>query len=248
MAIAIMARLQPWLDRVDNLELRERILLLATTVTVMFLLADTLILQPTLKAQQVSQQQILELGVKLNSLQQNAQLLSYTSATDPVISRRMSRDQLVLKLAGLDTRIASQLGTLVEPVQAAEVLERLLSAHSGLKLTSLNATTKPLKGMDREQQTETPGLVRYQLDLVVQGSYLDLLTYLQSLKDMPGKFFWQQVDFQATQYPHAETRLKLFTLIKYHDVDRAETTPEDGLLRDPTHPQQEQLQSITETG
>ena len=212
MAIAIKTHLQPWLERIDNLELRERILLLAAAVAVMFLLIDTLILQPTLKAQQVARQQIVDLEVKLNSLRQSAQLLSHTSDSDPAASRRQSRDQLAAELAELDTRIISQLGALVEPAQAAQVLEQLLSSHTGLKLTTLNASAEPLKDMELEQQSETPGLARYQLDMVVQGSYLDLLNYLQSLEAMPWKFFWQQVDFQTTEHPHAETRLQLYTL------------------------------------
>jgi MSHA biogenesis protein MshJ len=212
MAIAIKTHLQPWLERIDNLELRERILLLAAAVAVMFLLIDTLILQPTLKAQQVARQQIVDLEVKLNSLRQSAQLLSYKSDSDPMASRRQSRDQLAAELTELDTRIISQLGALVEPAQAARVLEQLLSSHTGLKLTTLNASAEPLKDMDLEQPSETPGLARYQLDMVVQGSYLDLLNYLQSLEAMPWKFFWQQVDFQATEHPHAETRLQLYTL------------------------------------
>ena len=212
MAIAIKTRLQPWLERIDNLELRERILLLAAAVAVMFLLIDTLILQPTLKAQQVARQQIVDLEVKLNSLRQSAQLLNYKSDSDLATSRRQSRDQLAAELAELDSRIISQLGALVEPAQAARVLEQLLSSHTGLKLTTLNASAEPLKDMELEQPSETPGLARYQLDMVVQGSYLDLLNYLQSLEAMPWKFFWQQVDFQATEHPHAETRLLLYTL------------------------------------
>ncbi len=212
MAIAIKTRLQPWLERIDNLELRERILLLAAAVAVMFLLIDTLILQPTLKAQQVARQQIVDLEVKLNSLRQSAQLLNYKSDSDLATSRRQSRDQLAAELAELDSRIISQLGALVEPAQAARVLEQLLSSHTGLKLTTLSASAEPLKDMELEQPSETPGLARYQLDMVVQGSYLDLLNYLQSLEAMPWKFFWQQVDFQATEHPHAETRLQLYTL------------------------------------
>lgn len=212
MAIAIKTHLQPWLERIDNLALRERILLLAAAVAVMFLLIDTLILQPTLKAQQVAGQQIVDLEVKLNSLRQSAQLLSYKSDSDLAASRRQSRDQLAAELAELDSRIISQLGALVEPAQAARVLEQLLSSHTGLKLTTLNASAEPLKDMELEQPSETPGLARYQLDMVVQGSYLDLLNYLQSLEAMPWKFFWQQVDFQATEHPHAETRLQLYTL------------------------------------
>ncbi len=212
MAIAIKAWLQPWLERIDNLELRERVLLLAASVAVMFLLTDTLVLQPTLKAQQVARQEIIDLEVKLNSLRQNAQLLSYKTDSDPTATQRQTRDRLATELAELDSRIVNQLGALVEPAQAAQVLEQLLGSHPGLKLTTLTANAEPLTDLELEQQTAAPGLARYQLDMIVQGSYLDILNYLQSLEAMPWKFFWQQVDFQATEHPHAETRLQLYTL------------------------------------
>jgi len=212
MAIAIKAQLQPWLERIDNLELRERILLLAASVAVMFLLTDTLLLQPTLKAQQVARQEIIDLEVKLNSLRQNAQLLSVQMDSDPTASRRQKRDRLTTELGDLDTQITTQLGALVEPAQAAQLLEQLLGSHPGLKLATLNASSEPLDDLELDQQTEAPGLARYQLDMVVKGGYLDLLNYLQSLEAMPWKFFWKQVDFQATEHPHAETRLQLYTL------------------------------------
>jgi MSHA biogenesis protein MshJ len=212
MAIAIKEQLQPWLERIDNLELRERILLLAATVAVMFLLTDTLVLQPTLKAQQVARQEIIDLEVKLNSLRQNAQLLSVQMDSDPTASRRQTRDLLTKELGDLDTQITTQLGALVEPAQAAQLLEQLLSSHTGLKLATLNASSEPLDDLELKQQTEAPGLARYQLDMVVRGGYLDLLNYLQSLEAMPWKFFWKQIDFQATEHPHAETRLLLYTL------------------------------------
>lgn len=216
MELAIKARLQPWLDRVDALELRERILLMAAGITVMFLLVDNLWLQPTLKAQRVTEQQIADLEIKLNSLQQNAGLLSMNSSADPLAPRHQHRDRLHSELAELDARILSQLGALVEPAQAAKVLEKLLDRHAGLQLATLSATTEPLNDMSTAAAPDSPGLARYQVDMVVKGGYLEVLNYLASLEKLLWKFFWQQVNFQSTEYPHAETRLQLYTLGAAH--------------------------------
>lgn len=212
MAVAINARINDWLERIDQMELRERLLLLVTAVIVMFLLVDTLLLQPTLKAQQVTQAAISEFEVKLNGLRQNAQLYVYKSESDPLESRRQTQAQLTRELADLDDRIVGQLGALVEPAQAAEVLEQVLSGHPRLKLATLSASTRGLDSPDTDQSSAPTGLARYQLDMVVHGNYLDLIVYLQNLEAMPWKFFWQQVEFQSTEYPHAETRIKLYTL------------------------------------
>ena len=212
MELALRARVQPWLERIDALELRERVLLMAAGIALMYLLLDTLWLHPALKAQQLTEQRIEDLEIKLNSLQQNARLLSYRTSTDPLQSRRETRDQLHSELAELDARIVGQLGALVEPAQAAQVLERLLSDHSGLSLINLSASTEPLGDLINETSANASELARYQVDMALKGGYLDVLKYLHSLESLPWKFFWRQVNFQLTEYPHAETRMQLYTL------------------------------------
>jgi MSHA biogenesis protein MshJ len=209
---ALKVQLQQWIDRVDALDLRERILLLAATVVVSFLIVDSLLLQPTLKAQQIAEERISNLETQLGALNQQANLLSYKSDEDPLASRSETRDNLASELGELNTRILGQLGALVEPAQAARVLEQVLTGHRELKLKSLQASAESLSNLDVEKQSGGTGLGRYQLEMVVEGRYLDLLHYLQELEAMPWKFFWQTVDFQMAEYPHAETRLQLYTL------------------------------------
>lgn len=212
MAIALTTQIQQWTDRIDALELRERILLLTAAIVVLYLLVDSLGLQPIFKTQQVTSERISDLETKLGAMRQQADLFNYKSDHDPMAERQTKRDNLAAELAGLDNRIVSQLGALVEPAQAAEVLEQVLTGHRGLKLKSLEASSEPLSNLEIENQVNGSGLARYQLQMVVEGGYLDLLRYLQELETMPWKFFWQEVDFQTADYPRAETRLQLYTL------------------------------------
>jgi len=211
-AVALTAQLQQWVDRIDALELRERILLLAATVVVVYLLVDSLGLQPILKAQQVSSQHISELETKLGAMRRQADLFNYKSERDPLAERQQKREALAAELGTLDNRIVGQLGALVEPAQAADMLEQVLTGHRGLKLKSLQASSEPLTDLEFGEQGSAGGLGRYQIEMVVEGGYLDLLHYLQELEAMPWKFFWQEVDFQTVDYPRAETRLQLYTL------------------------------------
>jgi MSHA biogenesis protein MshJ len=214
MALTLKARLQPWLERVDALELRERLLLMAAGLAVMFLLVDTLWLQPALNAQQVERERISGLETKLNGLRQNARLLTFSGDDDQLQQRHRERDRLQSELDGLDARIVGQLGALVEPAQAARVLEQLLENYAGLKLKTLTASTDALA----EDGTGGAGdLARYRVDMVISGGYLELLHYLQKLEKLPWKFFWQQINFQSSVYPDAETRLQLYTLGAGHD-------------------------------
>jgi MSHA biogenesis protein MshJ len=210
-AITIKAQAAKWIDRIDAMELRERVLLLAATIVVLFLIVDSFALEPTLKAQQITEQRMTELELKLGGLRQQASLLSLQTDENPLASLHESRDNLASQLAELDNRILGQLGALVEPAQAAEMLEQVLSGHRGLKLTSLEASSEPLGESDVPQHA-AGGLGRYQLQLVVEGAYLDLLSYLEELEAMPWKVFWQKADLQVAEYPRAVTRLQLYTL------------------------------------
>ncbi len=206
------ATIRQWAERVDALELRERILLLLAAVAVLFLLVNSLALQPMLKAQQVTEQRISDLEMQLSALHQQANMLNFKSDEDPLAPRYAKRDNLAAQLAELDTRIVDQMGALVEPAQAAEVLEQVLSSHRGLKLKSLQASAESLRDLELEDPNSSGGLGRYQLEMIVEGGYLDLLRYLQDLEAMPWKFFWQSADLRTVEYPRAETHLQLYTL------------------------------------
>lgn len=204
-------KVQYWIDRIDALELRERVLLLAATVAILFLSVDSAGFQPTLKAQQVAEERISEMEMKLGALRQQAMLLSYKTDEDVLAARYSNRDTLAKELAALDARIVDQLGALVEPAQAAELLEQVLTRHRGLKITSLRASAEPLDQLAGNAE-QAGKLGRYQLDLVLEGGYLDLMRYLEALESMPWKFFWQTVDFRVNEYPRAVSRLQLYTL------------------------------------
>ena len=209
--MGLKIKLQQLSERIDALELRERVLLLVAAVAVLFFSIDTLALQPVLKSQQVVRERITGLESRLDALRQHARLLRYRSDAEPLQARHEQRDKLRLELASLDKQIVEQLGALVEPAQAADVLEQVLSNHRGLRLVNLEASTRTLDDVEIEDG-DPAGLGRYQIDMVVDGNYMDVLAYLGELESLPWKFFWQKVVFQTTEYPHATTRLQLYTL------------------------------------
>lgn len=216
MTAAVTVRLQQWGECIDALDLRERILLLAASVVVLFLIIDSLGLKPALESQHAAEQRIADMEMKLSALHRQASLFNDKSNHNPLISRYESRDRLAAELSGLDARISGQLGALVDPAQAAELLKQVLTGHRGLKLKSLQASSESLDNLALHRNSNNAGLGRYQLEMIVEGGYLDLLRYLQELEAMPWKFFWQKVNLQTTEYPRAETRLQLYTLGAQH--------------------------------
>lgn len=202
-------------DYIDTLALRERVLLLAATIALLFFTVDTLALQAVLKSQQLAADRISELDSRLDVLRRHADLSHARRDIDPVQKRREQRDRLKQELSVMDQRIANQLGVLTESSRATEVLEQVLTGHSNLKLISLNAGTRAFDGQEIEPDNRT-ALRRYQIELILDGDYKDVLAYLEQLEALPWKFFWQKIDFQRSGRAQARTHLQLYTLSVDH--------------------------------
>jgi MSHA biogenesis protein MshJ len=210
--LTLKARLRPWFDRIDTLALRERVLLMSATVAVLFLLMDGVGFEPTLAAQRATGQNISQLSGRLETLERDARRLNKAGQETSIESLRDRRDTLRGERDELDNHIRGRLGALVEPAQAAQVLEQLVDAHTGLELIALSASTEPLGDSPAKAPDGAAELARYQVEMVVKGDYLAVLDYLKNVERMPWKFFWQQVGFRSTGYPDGETRLQLYTL------------------------------------
>ncbi|MBB3121244.1 type II secretion system protein M [Pseudoduganella violacea] len=55
-------------------------------------------------------------------------------------------------------------------------------------------------------------LYRHGVELVLQGSYLDMLAYMEALERLPQQLFWGRAELQAGSYPEAKLTLTLYTL------------------------------------
>jgi len=55
-------------------------------------------------------------------------------------------------------------------------------------------------------------LYRHGVEIVLQGSYLDMVNYMDALEALPTQLFWGKVELQAGQYPDARLKLTLYTL------------------------------------
>ncbi|MGB5260846.1 MAG: hypothetical protein WBO34_10030 [Gammaproteobacteria bacterium] len=203
-------RIQPLLDRVDAMELRQRIMLLVVCLAVMFYVADTLAIQPAIKQQKVLRQAIADWELKLDVLRERSGMLP----DNPANAASSPYDDMLSRLAQLDARIHDQMGGLLAPDQAIEVLKQVLEQEQELRLLEVNAGSRPLNGTEllgKDMLAET-GINRYQMQLQLEGNYLATLRYLRALEGLPWKFFWEGVDYEVTEHPKARITIDLYTL------------------------------------
>lgn len=55
-------------------------------------------------------------------------------------------------------------------------------------------------------------LYRHGVEIVLQGSYLDMVNYMEALESLPVQLFWGKAKLDAQQYPNSRLTLTLYTL------------------------------------
>lgn len=207
-------RLQQLATRIDALHLRERALLLLAGVAIVYVLVDTFGLQPMHRQQQQSRQDIEEREQQLATLVARSRILTDSQDARSPQQHEQQRSRLIAEISELEQSLQDQLGVLLQPEQAAQVLEQVLDPNQDLKLTRVDAIGRPLNTVaspDGADTTDT-GIGRYALQLQLEGSYLATLRYLRALEALPWKFFWEELNFEVLEHPVARVTLNIYTL------------------------------------
>lgn len=233
--------LQQWIKlstKLDALTLRERAMVfVAATGAILFLLY-TLAVEPMLTRQkvllaQIKQQQNQVAGIDLE-ITAKAQGFNLDPDAQERARLQSTRAEIDRISAGL---LAVQKG-LVAPEKIAPLLENLLRGHGKLRLMALK--TLPVTGMNETlapavqtapsaapaavaptaaNQPTPPAppkarelLYRHGVEIVLQGSYLDMVTYMDALEALPVQLFWGKASLDAQEYPNSRLTLTLYTL------------------------------------
>ncbi len=200
--------------RIDALHLRERALLLLAGIAIVFVLVDTLGLQPTYRQQEKSLQEIDDWEQQLTTLSAGSQLLSVPGGNTARQDYAQERTRLQAEISELEEQLQGQLGVLLQPEQATRVLEQVLGPDQELKLIRVDAVGRPLKATAQQDDSDDTdaGIGRYELRLQLEGGYLATLRYLRALEALPWQFFWEELNFEVSEHPVAQVTLDIYTL------------------------------------
>jgi MSHA biogenesis protein MshJ len=126
-----------------------------------------------------------------------AELASSQSAAAPnALQARRERAQALIERAQAD---------LVAPTDMARQLAAILARHPQLRVVGMQSNAPKL--------VEGGAFYEHGLRVDVEGRYLDLLAYLDALRQAPHRIFWRSLDMKADG-PLPVTRIELFTLSK----------------------------------
>ena len=207
-------------SKVNDLALRERVLIFAAVAFLLVTMVNTLFLDPLLAQQKKLAVQVTQQQEKMKEIQAQIEALLDAKKGDAVSPERARLSLLKKQIAEGDEYLKSSRERLVQPDKMAGVLEQVLNRNGNLQLISLH--TLPVTPLI-EQSAEENGLqaaatppgsqvFKHGVQITVRGTYLDLMQYLAALERLPVQMFWGMAKMNVVKHPVAELTLTIYTL------------------------------------
>jgi MSHA biogenesis protein MshJ len=219
---------QQWLklsSKLDAMTLRERAMVFAAVVAAILFLIYTVSAEPLLKKQDALRTQIKQQQNQIAGIDMEIVGKAQGFNADPDAATRAQLSAVRNDIDATSSSLMAVQKGLVAPDKIAPLLEHLLQGNGRLKLLSMK--TLPVAGLNESVQPAAPAaaapadkaapkprelLYRHGVEIVVQGSYPDMVNYMQALETLPVQLFWGKVRLDAEQYPNSRLTLTLYTL------------------------------------
>jgi MSHA biogenesis protein MshJ len=214
----------PLASKYESLSLRERALVALAVLAVAIMAWDSLLMQPLRNAR-------LALNDELSSASASGFTAQSDDMSDPRQLNLRLAAELTTQLQGLDAKIADTASGFVSSQRMIQVLNDVLEAQGRLELVSIRnlpvvSLVPPVKeetgfegapaevaaatGAEPDALGEPPYV--HSIEIVIDGQYADILSYLEALEALPYKFRWSTLDLSTAGYPRNRVRIELSTL------------------------------------
>ncbi|MBR7800066.1 MSHA biogenesis protein MshJ [Undibacterium fentianense] len=223
------ASLKSLLQKIDALSLRERVILFILMSLGLVLLGYTFLIEPqqklqkSLKAVHLSNQQ--QIAIAQEEVNQRLAALKI----DPDAELKAKITEAKLRLTMMDQDLLKLEDNLVRPDKMDGLLSDMFKRNKKLQwistkslpvvnlmeLPSIQEASIGSEGADSNPRTialDDRSIYKHEVELVLQGNYLDMLAYMRALEAMPQRVYWGRSSLTVLEYPKASLSLHLFTL------------------------------------
>jgi MSHA biogenesis protein MshJ len=196
------------LARFDALSMRERALVGGGALIGTVLLWFAAFYDPANTRQRL-------LSAEVTTLQQSiyltTQSIQETNEADPTLTAQREESKLKEQLAAINTQLAAKSAGLIPPERMVQVIHDVLARQRGVTLVRLHNSpvTTLVPGV---AGATSAGPYVHPVEIVVEGSYLDVLAYLHALEHLEWRFYWRLLELESTAYPRNRVRIELSTL------------------------------------
>jgi MSHA biogenesis protein MshJ len=213
-AFSAISRVRPFIERLDALTLRERVIVFGAGVALMYVAWQWLLMDPLAARAKVAEQHLADARRHMSMMDQ----IGAASSLNPAVAAVARNRALTERLAALDAELGKVAQGYVAPERMTELLKELLAQQHGLKLHSLanlqvQSLSEPLGlGKDAPIAADDRGPFLHPVEMVVEGDYGSVVAYLRALEALPWRIHWQQVELTAGEYPVNRVRIVIGAL------------------------------------
>lgn len=221
----MMARfIQQARERFEALQTRERQLIILVAVALVWAVAQLGYFNAAQQREKQLRAAMAETRTQLVTLGAQETILTAQLSEQGLATLQARLEELKRRRAALDEDLLRQGIKLLDPARMREVMHDLLHG-SGLRLHALQrlpvevaySTQPPSTAEGAEQTTPKPDgpgvtLYRHALQLELDGSYPDMVRYLERLEASGWNLRWHALDIKTVDYPLARMRLTVYTL------------------------------------
>lgn len=226
-----MEKINALLDKIDTLSIRERGIILAAIIFIMFSVWNSFFMQPKLEEErkiladlQMKRTEQSVINIKLQGLIRQDQ-----GGPDTVNRNKVA--ELEKQLDEIEANVRQSTNHLVTPEKMAMILQTILNKSHGLELTEIKglgasplltqAAPEPLPETaddtgDLPPQSSVGGELEnaYKHGLIIkfEGDYMSTLAYMRELESLEWGFFWENMEYEVIEYPTGKVALTLYTL------------------------------------
>ncbi len=207
-------------DKIDVMTLRERAIIFATAVALLVVTFNALLWEPLRVKQKKMPQELAKVQEKMVLAQSQIQEVLAAHQRDPNDELRRLRDELATRSAKIEELFGELSQDFVSPQKKLKMLEDVLQQDGRVELLSLR-TLAPVRVMPvklpggkkkQEASSRQLGLYLHSAQIVVEGSYGDLLQYLEAVERLPWRIYWSDAALEVREYPHIRMTVTMYTL------------------------------------
>jgi MSHA biogenesis protein MshJ len=222
-------------SRFNAMSLRERAMIAAALLALLIVLWDQVLMGPLRLRETQLSQEVEEVKKNLEAL---ATSIEGRANDNPLSIAMTQKKELTQSLASVDAQLQSESAGLIAPQRMLAALRDVLERQQGLRLVSMrnlpvtsllpppvnpnagvanpviekSAAYMGVPNAEVRPAIAESGPYIHSLEIVVEGNYLDVLRYLQTVEQLPWRFYWQVLELKTTEYPTNRVRLRLNTL------------------------------------
>lgn len=166
----------------------------------------------SLAKQRQLKKQLSQVSTEKTLAQAQVAELKRQLAQDPDVVAREKIQSLRSEIELIDAQVKDVHKGLVSPDRMAGVLEEMLTRNRRVQLIALK--TLPIRTLTGGEPAadDRAGIYRHGVEINLEGSYLDLLDYVERLERLPWQMFWASADMDASRYPKVRFTVVVYTL------------------------------------